>query len=142
MYQKTGSDDVYLMFTHNYENDNYSPLQEFKTSVDSVANDHKDRFILLDDQNDTHEMTRLAKNSSGAAETTYRMNFKLARNTDGGIIGPFSENRFAVRVWNTQLTVDHRKGTYFYSNDGQAPVKMNDPTEQFAVRYVWEPCSQ
>ena len=130
------------MFTHNYENDAYTPHQYFNTSIDTFGNAHNDSITLLDDHADTHTMNKLAINNTGAAETTYRMNFKLAMNTDGGVIGPFNQSRFGLRVTNIQNTAEHRGGTYFYANDGQAPVKMNDPQEQFAVRYVLEPCSQ
>ena len=142
MYQQTGSDDLYLMFTHNYENDGYTAHQYFGTSIDTLGNKHRDSIKLMDDHTDTHQMIRLPVNSSGVAETTYRMDFKLGTNTDGGVIGPFNQDEFAIRVSNLQKIEERRGGTYFYANDGLAPVEMNDPTEQFAVRYVWEACSK
>lgn len=104
-----GSDGLSLNFYSNIDNGG-SEDDSFSWDIEVVDNQFKDDVILSDDGG---ELTR----SAGPSSHLYEGRFRYWKNTDGGIIGPFVTNDYAIRV--SVLSVGNDINTAkFYSADG------------------------
>lgn len=136
------SEGIYLNFYSN--KDNSTETARFDINIQTTGNNNKDDIVFFDDplyitQSGNSYKDNLVKTMDGNMQN-YIGTFAYKKNTDGGVIGPFSGETFEIAVSISEKLLNQNiiyqiDGAKFYSSDGSSFILGEAPINNLSFKF-------